>query len=166
MTEETSEQPTSPEQPPQEKPVEPQVEAPPTPEAKEAEAKITGKEKVEPVPKTVKKPPPTAPPKVVPDLVKKKSATLKEIEGILSEGLEQTYQSLPDDLKQEFRQKGEETASQIEKIVSQAKIIVHKIVDLIKKWLLIIPGVNKFFLEQEIKLKTGKILALAKKKKT
>ena len=164
MIEESKEQPISPEQIPPER-VEPRVEAPSIPEVKEAEAKVVKPEKIEPVPKKVKKAPAKVQPKVVPDLIKKKTETFKQIESILSEGLEKTYQSLPDDLKQEFKAKGEETASKIEQLVSQAKVVVHKVVDLIKKWLSIIPGVNKFFLEQETKIKTGKILALAKKNK-
>ena len=91
--------------------------------------------------------------------------THKQIESILSEGLEQTYESLDENLKQEFRIKGEQTASQIQQIISQAKIVVHKIINLIKAWLSIIPNVNNFFLEQETKIKTDKILKLAEKNK-
>lgn len=94
-----------------------------------------------------------------------KSKTAKQIESILSDNLQKTYQSLPENLKGQFKEKGEETARQIEKIISQAKIAVHKIVELIKNWLSMIPKVNKFFLEQETKIKTGKILELAKKRK-
>ena len=165
MPEEIKEQPISPEQPSTQRPVEAQPEQPVSPEVKETEAKIISKEKVEPVPKIVKTTPSTAQPQVVPDLVKEKSKTLKQIESILSEGLEQTYQGLPDDIKQVFKEKGEETASKIEQLIFRAKVVVYKIVDLIKSWLLIIPRVNKFFLEQETKIKTGKILALAEKDK-
>ena len=93
------------------------------------------------------------------------SETVQEIEAILSEGLEEAYQSLPDNLKDKFREEGRQTASKIEKIISAAKIVVNTIVELIRRWLMIIPGVNRFFLEQEIKIKTDKILALAEKKK-
>ncbi len=92
-----------------------------------------------------------------------KSETLKEIEKILSEGMEERYKSLPDNLKQEFKTKGEVVASKIEVFISQAKVLVHKIVKLILDWLLIVPGVNKFFMEQEAKIKAGKILNLTKK---
>ena len=34
-----------------------------------------------------------------------------------------------DDLKKEFKEKGEETASKIEVLVSKEKVMVHKIVD-------------------------------------
>lgn len=104
-------------------------------------------------------------PKPEPKSVLEKSETYKKIDSILFGGLDETYQSLPENLKKEFKKKQAETATQIEKIISQAKIAVHKIINLIKGWLQMIPGVNKFFLEQETKIKTGKILELAKKKK-
>lgn len=91
-----------------------------------------------------------------------KSETLESIENILSNGLEEAYQNLPSDLKNEFKEKGEETASKIENLLYQTKVMVHKIVDLIKDWLSLLPGVNKFFLEQETKIKTERILNLKK----
>jgi hypothetical protein len=94
-----------------------------------------------------------------------KSETLKEIEKILSEGMEEKYKSLPDNLKQEFKAKGEVVASKIETLISQAKVLVYKVVKLILDWLLIVPGVNKFFMEQEAKIKAEKILNLTKNKK-
>ncbi len=164
MVKEIKGQPISPEQVPAQG-AEPRVEQPVSPEIKETEAQVVGPEKVEQVAKPVKKAPSKAQPQVVPDLVKEKSETFKQIEDILSEGLDQAYEELPDDLKKEFRKKGEETASKIEVLVSQAKVVVYKIVDLIKSWLSIIPGVNKFFLEQETKIKTERILGLAEKNK-
>lgn len=94
-----------------------------------------------------------------------KSETLKEIEGILSEGLAPVYQKLPANVQAQFRKKGEETASQIEKLIFQTKIAVGKILNLIINWLKVIPGVNKLFLEQESKIKTDKILVLAEKRR-
>jgi len=136
---------------------------PVSPEQKEAERKIIQPgEKIEPgIPQTQM---PSISKKTL-ERTKEKSAALKEIETILSEGLEDIFQNLPDDLKQEFKIKGEETASKIEVLINQTKVVVHKIVDLIKSWLSIIPGVNKSFLEKEIKIKTGKILNLAEKNK-
>ncbi len=100
-----------------------------------------------------------------PEVILDTSETTKEIEAILSEGLNEAYQSLPENLKERFREKGRETASQIEKIISGTRVAVRKILDLVKRWLLIIPAVNKFFLEQESKIKTDKILGLAERKK-
>ncbi|MCD6442307.1 hypothetical protein J7L24_02080 [bacterium] len=87
----------------------------------------------------------------------------KDIETILSEDMEEIYKNLPETLQKDFKKKGEETAQEIKNIISQTKIIVSKILVLIKNWLLMVPGVNKFFLEQKSKIKTGKILNLAEK---
>ncbi len=87
------------------------------------------------------------------------------IEKILSEDLEQTYLSMPPRLQREFKKKGEETAAKIRELVRAAKIRAKKIVKLIVEWLKLIPRVNKFFLEQEAKIKTDRILAAAARKK-
>jgi len=86
----------------------------------------------------------------------------KEIDKILSDGLEEIYFSLSSAKQQEFKSVGEETAREINGILSQAKFSVKTIIDLIRSWLSIIPGVNKFFLEQETKIRTDKILNLKK----
>jgi len=72
---------------------------------------------------------------------------------------------MPDYLKKEFKRKGEETASKIEKIIHSVKVKIKEILHLIKEWLKIIPGVNKFFIEKEAEIKTRKILNLHKKEK-
>ncbi|KKR07914.1 MAG: hypothetical protein UT32_C0005G0013 [Parcubacteria group bacterium GW2011_GWC2_39_14] len=87
-----------------------------------------------------------------------KSEDLIAIEKILAEGLEDLYKKLPDNRKMEFKQKGEEAASTIEKLMQSAKVHMKKVIGVIRDWLLMIPGVNKFFLEQEIKIKADKLL--------
>lgn len=135
------------------------------PEVKEKESKIIPSEKVAEEKPKKKIPSVSFPaPKKKIILPEVKSETLKNIENILSQDLEEIYQSLPDNLKNKFKQEGEETAFKIEELLNQAKVVVYKIIDLIKNWLSIVPGVNKFFLEQETKIKTEKILALKNKK--
>lgn len=147
-----------------------EVITPPTlkPEAeKEKEAKIEGLGEIPTVapPPPIVIPAPTkeiiAPPKI------EKSPALIEIEKILSENLDELYLSLEPTNKLIFKQKGEETASKIELLIKEVKINVKKILNLIKEWLLMlvkmIPGVNKFFLIQEAKIKTDKILKLREK---
>ncbi len=82
------------------------------------------------------------------------------IDKILSEGLNDIFLSMPPQKQQEFQKKGEETTKKIAVLMSEAKVKVGKIVDLVKKWLKLIPGVNKFFLEQETKLKVDKIVKM------
>lgn len=141
----------------------PEVEKTPEPERKKIIEQEIKKEEIKVKPPARKIPFRKKPEPEPTTLVKSKTA--RQIESILSDNLQKTYQSLPENLKGQFKEKGEETARQIEKIISQAKIAVHKIVELIKNWLSMIPKVNKFFLEQETKIKTGKILELAKKRK-
>ena len=86
-----------------------------------------------------------------------------EIERILEEDLATVYFNLPEDKKEKFRLQGEQTAWQINKLLASTKIKVQKIITLIKNWLLLIPGVNRFFLEQEAKLKADEIIKLKDK---
>jgi len=103
-------------------------------------------------------------PQAAPTPVLIKDPELVEIETILSEGLENLYKELPDNRKAEFKIRGEETASAIRALLGSAKVKVTKIVALIVKWLKMIPGVNKFFLEQESKIKADKLLEFKKEK--
>ncbi len=86
----------------------------------------------------------------------------EQIDKILSKGLDDMYLALPDDKKKEFRTAGEATVKKINEILNGTKIQIKKIVDLIKRWLSIIPGVNFLFLEQEAKIKADQIRQLKK----
>jgi len=81
----------------------------------------------------------------------------------MEEGLNDSYQRLSPVAKQEFKLKGEQAASQIRELLKSARVKVKKILRLILDWLRILPGVNHFFLEQEAKIKTDKIIALKNK---
>jgi len=87
----------------------------------------------------------------------------KQIENFLARGLEDVYLGLSLEKQLEFRVKGEETAKKINKLLEKTRINVGKIIKLIKKWLALIPGVNKYFLEQEAKIKADEIIKLRKK---
>ncbi|MEI7451836.1 MAG: hypothetical protein WCK37_01380 [Candidatus Falkowbacteria bacterium] len=86
-----------------------------------------------------------------------------QIDQILSSGLEDIFLGLSPQKQLEFRNEGEVTVKKINQLMDSAKFKVKSIVELIKKWLAIIPGVNKFFLEQEAKIKTDQIIALRQK---
>ncbi len=88
----------------------------------------------------------------------------KKIEDILADGLDDIYLSMPPAKQQEFKIVGERTAKEINKLLETTRVKVKQIIELIKKWLSIIPGVNKFFLEQEAKIKSDKIMELSRKK--
>ena len=92
-----------------------------------------------------------------------KSPRLLEIEGVLSEGLDQAYMSLSAPKREEFRRQGEATAHKIQTILDSGRLKLSKIRNLILDWLKMIPGLNKVFLEQEAKIKTDRLARLAKK---
>lgn len=79
------------------------------------------------------------------------------VEAIMSDGLEDEFLKMPPDKQAEFKQAGEETAGKINELLEKARVKVKKIVDLLKKWLSIIPGANKFFIEQEAKIRADRI---------
>ena len=93
-----------------------------------------------------------------PALAVKKDEALLEVEKILEDGLGDFVTSLPEAPKARFLKLGREVATQIAKMVRAYKVKVRDVVHLIREWLLVIPGVNAFFLEQEAKIKTDRIL--------
>jgi hypothetical protein len=87
-----------------------------------------------------------------------KDEVVKGIEDILSEDLTDLFLKMSPEQQQEFRDEGEATASKIRVLLSETKIKIKNILVLITQWLRMIPGINQFFLEQEAKIKTDKIL--------
>jgi len=94
-----------------------------------------------------------------------KDFVTKEIEVTLAKGLEKTYTEMPPDLQIQFKTKGEEVAQKIRGLMSRAKEKAREILELIKSWLKLIPGISNFFLEQEAKIKTDEILKIAEEQK-
>lgn len=92
-----------------------------------------------------------------------KSQVLIEIEYILEQDLKDAYFKMDEQQREKFKTEGEKIASRIEEHLQQTKIKVKKIFKLILDWLKIIPSVNKFFIRQESKIKTDKILKLKQK---
>lgn len=84
------------------------------------------------------------------------------IDRILSEGLEDIFINLPPTEQQKFKASGEETVLKINKLLEDTKVKVKKIIYLIRRWLATLPGINRFFLEQEAKIKADRILRLKK----
>lgn len=90
-----------------------------------------------------------------------KDPQLQEIESVLSEGLGDLYTSLTPDVQQRFKAKGEEVAQTIQGWVLGAKLVAKQVLRLIREWLAIAPGTSRFYLEQESKIKTDRIMHLA-----
>ena len=88
----------------------------------------------------------------------------KKIESILEEDLGEIYFKLDSQRQEEFKTKGEAVTLKIINLLAKPKIKIKKIMHLIRQWLKIIPGLNKFFLEQTVKIKTDKIVSEAVKR--
>lgn len=89
-----------------------------------------------------------------------KSPLVAAIESIMEENLQEIYHRMPDEAKEQFRVEGEKTANEIQALFQSLKATTKAILELIRKWLKFIPGINKFFLEQEAKIKADKIMAI------
>lgn len=87
----------------------------------------------------------------------------REIDNFLAEGLSETFLAMSPEKQKVFKEEGEKTAKKINELLNAAKINVSKIISLIKKWLSLITGVNKFFLDQEAKIKADKIIKIKDK---
>lgn len=94
-----------------------------------------------------------------------KSPLRKNIETILSDGLMNVYQTMSLKDQEHFRIKGEETATAIEMLITSLKATGKQLVQLLRAWLLLIPHVNKFFMEQETKIKIDHLLVLQEQKR-
>lgn len=88
----------------------------------------------------------------------KKDELLTDIETILADDLTEIFLELPDEKKLAFKQKGEEVAGKIREMIQSGKIKIGKILDWIREWLSMIPRVNKYFIDQEAKIKADKVL--------
>lgn len=84
----------------------------------------------------------------------------KEIDNILEDGLGEIFLKMDPAKQKEFKTEGEKAVRKIDKILGKAKVNAQKIFKIIKNWLSRVPGINKFFLEQEAKIKTDKIMRI------
>lgn len=138
-----------------------------------APSRETQGEAVERKPMDIAKPAPAEPVQApyiptidkIADAPAEKSPSLIKVESVLEEGLADIFYSLPDDKKEEFKQKGEEAAKKIDELLNAAKVSAKKIFDVLKEWLSLVPGVNKFYLSQEAKIKTDKLLLISEQEK-
>lgn len=89
-----------------------------------------------------------------------KSQQVKEIEDIMASDLKDVFLKMSPDKRAKFKLVGEETAVKINELLDKTKVKVRKIIRLLRKWLTMIPGANKYFLEQKVKIKADEIIAL------
>lgn len=89
---------------------------------------------------------------------------LKKVEAILAENMESVFLSLDAVSQRNFKTRGEKTARKINQLLHGAKVRVGDIINLIISWLRLIPRVNRYYLEQEAKIKADAILRLYQNK--
>ena len=94
-----------------------------------------------------------------------KDDTTINVERVLEDDLQQAYHQLPPAKKVEFKKEGERVAAEIAGMIKSLRIRAARVLKLITRWLRLIPGVNKFFLIQQAKIKTDRVLALAEEEK-
>lgn len=87
----------------------------------------------------------------------------EDVESILSKDLDNVFLSMDAGTQQEFKKKGEETTKAIVVLLQSTKVKVKKIINLIISWLRIIPGINKYYIEQEAKIRAEEIIIKYKK---
>lgn len=106
----------------------------------------------------------TAEPAAAPTLVQKDDVAV-EVDKILEDGLGDFVEDMPAEARQRFLTKGQEVSGQIAVMVRGFHVEVRRVIQLIQEWLQTIPAVNRFFLEQEAKIKTDRIVDLARIRK-
>lgn len=89
-----------------------------------------------------------------------KDEVYTEVEKIVEDGLGPFVETMEPNAKERFLKKGREITAIIAGMVRSMHIKTKDVFRLLKEWLLTIPGVNKFFLEQEVKIKTDRIVEL------
>jgi hypothetical protein len=148
------------------KPIAPQEQGPVSPEKKEGlpsrEVKPAAS-KAEALKESLPQAPPVAAPPI-PAIESKDPYTVR-IERVLEDNLVDAYLAMAPRQRAAFKLKGEEAAMTLRAMMESTKIQAKRVLKLIWEWLKMIPGVNRFFLEQEAKIKTDRILALHDEKR-
>lgn len=112
-----------------------------------------------PVPQEVAEAPTRAPaPVVEAPAAPAKPEDIIATESLLATGLDDLYLAMDQPHRAAFKQKGEEITLAIKQLADSGKLTASKVLGLIRGWLELIPGVNKFFLEQEAKIKTDTVM--------
>ncbi len=85
---------------------------------------------------------------------------VEEVEDILEEDLGDVYNTLDSKTQDDFKRQGEQTAKAVVGLLHKVRTTSKAIIKTISKWLKIIPGLNRNFIEQESKIKADKIVEM------
>ncbi|MBT4849816.1 hypothetical protein HON36_03110 [Candidatus Parcubacteria bacterium] len=151
-------------------PDKPAVPETPVPQAEQIEPSVEQKPEVTPeqVAEEVSQTPqpaplPAAPVDAQPVPQPADPGEVKNIESVLSQDMENAFLTMDAATQAQFKIKGEETSQKIAILMRQTGVKVKQVIILIFDWLKIIPRVNKFYIEQEAKIKAEAILKMYKK---
>ncbi|RJQ34991.1 hypothetical protein C4566_01395 [Candidatus Parcubacteria bacterium] len=97
--------------------------------------------------------------------ISEQNIILEKVENILANGMEQAFLTMDIATQAKFKAKGEETAKKIATLMLKTKLKAKQVVNLILEWLRIIPKINKFYIEQEAKIKADHIMKIYNGKK-
>lgn len=84
----------------------------------------------------------------------------REIQHILSEDIADLYKQLPQEQKTLVTQEGRVATNRIMDLLRETRVRLKELVSVLRQWLQRIPGLNRFFVEQEARIKATKILTL------
>ncbi len=94
--------------------------------------------------------------------VANRDSVLIQVERELEDGLWDVYREMPDGLRVKFKTEGERVAQVVREGFATGKITARNIITMITDWLKMIPGVNKWFLRQQAKIKTDALIRMHK----
>ncbi|MFZ5364597.1 MAG: hypothetical protein ACOZBH_00080 [Patescibacteria group bacterium] len=89
---------------------------------------------------------------------------LKAVRDVMQENIKELFLAMTPGQQKQFKEEGVRTAKEISGLLHQVKVNTKRILDLIKRWLSRLPGINKYFLEQESKIKLDRLLEIKKER--
>lgn len=137
-------------------------------EAKERQAEREPRPEPEPAPE--KPVEPAVPAVALPETPEKAAMPERDeyyqrVERVLEDNLIDAYLEMPKDQRLQFKQEGERVAGQLRQMIESAKVKAKEVLKIIGDWLKRLPGVSRWFLEQEAKIKTDRIIQLAEERR-
>ncbi len=87
---------------------------------------------------------------------------MQKVEHALEDGIGPIFVKLRPEEQDMIKAEGERTAFQIAELIASAKATAVRIFKLIVRWLSLIPGISKWFIQQEAKIKTDQMMKIQK----